>query len=268
MAEDSITIKMWAVFTARVNVLYSIIYIFIIFISALNHTISRAMLVIWLTVYGYNISINFYFAGCKRDWTKSDAVFWFFATLILLVARLLGTNYRNLSGGMLAFAIIVNIFLVFSIIISIILGYKLNKPKANTKISKSYDPVDNRIVSVTTDETNIEDLSDNLRSAIGSYHTNLHSDSPTGVAIGSSSSNLNYDSQIVFGTAPTLNDLNNDPQINLAIAPDSSDLNNDSHNTDRSSHINVIVDVNDPPPSYDYVMTPKNEKEKVKNCII
>ncbi|XP_062132209.1 uncharacterized protein LOC133842920 [Drosophila sulfurigaster albostrigata] len=263
MAEDSITIQMWAVFTARISVLYSVIYIGIEFINALHHTIPRGMLVIWLIVYAYNVKINFYFAGCNRDWEKSYAVIWFWTTIILLVVRLLCTNYRNLSGGMLAFAIFVNIFIVFSIIISIILGYKLNKPKADTNSSKSYDPVENRIVSVTTDETNIEDLSDNLRSAIGSYHTNLHNASPTGGVIGSSSSNLNYDSQIVFGTAPALNDLNNDPQINLAIAPDSSDLNNDSHNTDRSSHINVIVDVNDPPPSYDYVMTPKSEKEKV-----
>ncbi|XP_060654515.1 5-hydroxytryptamine receptor 2B isoform X2 [Drosophila nasuta] len=119
MAEDSITIKMWAVFTARVSVLYSIIYIGIEFINALNHTIPRGMLVIWLIVYAYNVKINFNFAGCNRDWEKSEAVVWFSTMLIVLVVRLLGTNYRNLSGGMLAFAIIVNrnVFVIAAIIL-------------------------------------------------------------------------------------------------------------------------------------------------------
>ncbi|XP_062132212.1 uncharacterized protein LOC133842922 [Drosophila sulfurigaster albostrigata] len=247
MAEDSCNIKMWAGLIARINACYSIIYLGIEIINASDHYIGVGMLAIWFGLYSFNILINLFFAGRSSKWEKFDVVFWFCSTLILLIIRLVCTDYRNLSIGFLVFAIFVNIYMVFSLIIISLLGYQVDNPNADIRSCLSCDQVNNRIISVATDaaeETNDEGLSHNLRSTIDSYRTDL------------SSSNLNNDSRIAFGTAPTFNDINNDSQNDNATAPDFSDLNNDSQIMARSADANV----NDPPPSYDYVMTHGKKK--------
>ncbi|XP_051860224.1 uncharacterized protein LOC117569838 isoform X2 [Drosophila albomicans] len=245
MAEDSCNIKMWAGLIARINACYSIIYLGIEIINASDHYIGVGMLAIWFGLYSFNILINLFFAGRSSKWEKFDVVFWFCSTLILLVIRLVCTDYRNLSIGFLVFAIFVNIYMVFSLIIISLLGYQVDNPNADISSCLSCRQVNNRIISVTTDateQTNIEVLSYNHRS-LDSYRTDL------------SSNNINNDSQMVFWPAPAFNDTDNESLNNFATAPDFCDLHNDSHIMARSAEANVSLDVNDPPPSYNDTMT-------------
>ncbi|XP_034107059.1 uncharacterized protein LOC117569838 isoform X3 [Drosophila albomicans] len=245
MAEELCNIKMWAGLTARINACFSIIYLGIEIGNASDHYIGVGILAIWFGLYSLNILINLFFSGCSRNWKKFDVVFWFCFTLILLVIRLVCTDYRNLSIGLLVFAIFVNIYMVFSLIIISLLGYQVDNPNADISSCLSCRQVNNRIISVTTDateQTNIEVLSYNHRS-LDSYRTDL------------SSNNINNDSQMVFWPAPAFNDTDNESLNNFATAPDFCDLHNDSHIMARSAEANVSLDVNDPPPSYNDTMT-------------
>ncbi|XP_034107054.1 uncharacterized protein LOC117569836 isoform X1 [Drosophila albomicans] len=261
MVKETSDIKMWAALTAQVSVAYSIICIGLEIIAAAD-LFTMGMLVIWFILYLINIWINLVFSGKCSNWGKSDIIIWFAITTCILIIRLACTNYSHLSIGVWVFTIIVNIYMLFVLFVIFLLGKKMDNPTTDIRSSLTSDPDNNIIISATAVETNIEDLSDNLRSAIGSYHSNLHNDSPSGGVIGSRCSNINCDSQIVFVTPPTLDNLNDESQNDLAIAPSYGVLNTDSQNLDRSGDINNIFNATDPPPSYDDVMNRKNEKEK------
>ncbi|XP_060654714.1 uncharacterized protein LOC132790252 [Drosophila nasuta] len=198
MAEETTDIKIWAALTAQVSVCYSIICIGVEFINAADLYTGVGMLITWFALYLINIWINLVFSGKSSNWGKSDIIIWFAITSFILIIRLACTNYSHLSIGVWVFTIIVNIYMLFVLFVILTLSNKMDNPTTDIRSSLTSDPDNNIILSATADETNIEDLSDNLRSAIGSYHSNLHNVSPSGGVIGLSSSNLNCDSQIVF----------------------------------------------------------------------
>ncbi|XP_062134405.1 uncharacterized protein LOC133844438 [Drosophila sulfurigaster albostrigata] len=226
MAENSSNIKKWANLTAGVSVAYSIICIGIEFITAWHSFTGVRMLMTIL--YFTNMWTNWIIGIDDIKCEKIHLIFWFGFTLFLLIIRLACTNYSNLSIGILVFTIFVNVYMLFVLLVILLLNNKMNYSTTG------------------------------IDSSLNSNHNNLHNDSDSGGL--SSSRNINNDSQIAFGTAPTLNDLNNDSQNNFGTSSNFTDLNNESHNMARSADINIIYNVNDPPPSYDDVMNLQNGK--------
>ncbi|XP_062132827.1 uncharacterized protein LOC133843336 [Drosophila sulfurigaster albostrigata] len=244
-------IKKLAASLAQISLYYSIICMAIELTSMKDHSVNVVIAMTWFTIYLINTLINFWMLDTDYNTLKKGRLrFWFGFTLFLLIIRLVCTNYSHLSMVVLLLTMVVNIYIIFVLWVIMLLINKMDNPTTtDIRSSLTSVAVNNEIISVTADETNIEDLSDNLRSAIDPNHDDLHNG---GRAIGSSSSNLNNDYQIVFGTAPTLDDLNSD----------FTELNNHSYNLSRSADTNITANANanDPPPSYDDVMTPKNEK--------
>ncbi|XP_034107055.1 uncharacterized protein LOC127564977 [Drosophila albomicans] len=220
MAENSSNIKKCANLTAQISVAYSIICMGIEFITAWDSFTGVGMLMTIL--YFTNMLINWIIGIDNIKFEKIHLIYWFGFTLFLLIIRLACTDYSNLSIGILVFTIFVNVYMLFVLLVILLLSNKMNYS--------------------TTD----------IGSSVTSNHNNLHNDSDSGGF--SSSRNINNDSYIAFGIAPTLNDLNNDSQNDFGTSPNFTDLNYESHNMARSADINIIYNVNDPPPSYDDVM--------------
>ncbi|XP_034107060.1 uncharacterized protein LOC132791520 isoform X1 [Drosophila nasuta] len=176
MAKEPCTIKSWAIVIALINVFYSLIYMGIEIANVLNEIAEIEMMVVWIMLYTFNFLINLFFTGRKGDWQKALVVIWFIITSIVYILRLVFINYSVLGNKNLIFAICINVYIPFTLVIESLLYYQLANP--TTDISSCLCGLKGRrsnVMPETIGQVIVEDLSQSLHCTSAPNNTNLSS---------------------------------------------------------------------------------------------